>query len=210
MQRIAIFGGTFDPVHEGHIQTSIKIQHAFHFDDYYFLPCKNPLLKSSPTATPNQRIDMLRLALAEYPFFKIDLREMMRDTPSYMIDTLSSFRMEYAKACITLIIGYDAFLSLPQWHQSNKILKLANVLVINRNSSQQVTTEELQKLMNSHQSEEKEVLLNNKFGIIYCFNAGNYDISSTRIREQIKNKQTTGDALNTRVLEYIKSSRLYL
>ena len=111
MHSIAIFGGTFDPIHNGHILTSLAIQKSFQFSSYRFIPCKVPAIKPASTASTEQRIHMLRLALKNYNQFEIDLREIKRDTPSYMVETLKSLRKDYPYASITLILGFDAFLS---------------------------------------------------------------------------------------------------
>lgn len=207
MQSIAIFGGTFDPVHNGHILTSLAIQSYFNFDLYYLLPCKTPTLKQQAIANTQQRIEMLQLAIKKYSALKLDLREINRNTPSYMVDTLSSFRDENEKDSITLIMGYDAFLSLPLWHQWEKIIKLANLLIINRNSfSNAPVPESIIKLLDQHRTEVKTELLNKRSGLIYLFEAGNYEISSTDIRKDlIKNDHR----LPEEVYEYIKLKGLY-
>lgn len=211
MYSIAIFGGTFDPVHNGHLQTSVNIQHYFKFDDYYFLPCKTPALKSASLANSQQRIDMLTLALKNYPEFKIDRREIDRDTPSYMTETLSSFRHEYPTDSISLIIGYDAFLSLPQWYQWEKLISLANILVINRKQYQdEMINKALQALIHSNQCKNPIELLRFKSGKLAFFDAGNYDISSTDIRLDIKHGQHITDKIPPEVLTYITSQHLYI
>jgi nicotinate-nucleotide adenylyltransferase len=210
MRTIAIFGGTFDPVHNGHIETSKNIQTTFHFNNYYFLPCKTPTMKPATTANNLQRITMLELALKQLNDFSIDLREMNRDTPSYMVDTLTTYRTEYKNASITLILGYDAFLSLPKWHHWEQIITLAHLLVINRNQFATTTIPEaLQELLIKHKSKNKTDLQNNKAGIIYEFDAGNYLISSTEIKKELKNQLYIDEQLPIAVYQYIKEQKLY-
>jgi nicotinate-nucleotide adenylyltransferase len=210
MHHIAIFGGTFDPVHNGHLQTNLAIQSHFHFDDYYFLPCKIPALKPPTLANTTQRIDMLALAIKPFKNFHIDLREIYRDSPSYMVETLQNYRLEYADASITLIMGYDAFLSLPKWYQWEKIITLANLLVINRNQySDRPIPDEIKALLTAHQSLEKRTLLKASHGVIYEFDAGDYPISSTEIRDQLQRKLNIETKLPKEVYEYIKQWGLY-
>lgn len=211
MRSIAILGGTFDPVHNGHIQTSLFIQSSFNFDTYYFLPCKTPIIKPPTCVSAQQRIEMLQLAIKNYPAFKLDLREIKRDSPSYMVETLTSFREENKDAAITLIMGYDAFLSLPQWHQWEKIITLANLLVINRSQfSAYPIPETIKKLLTKHKTEIKTDLSTKSAGVIYLFNAGNYEISSTHIREELKENKPVETKLPKEVYEYIKLQALYL
>lgn len=210
MRTIAIFGGTFDPVHNGHIQTSINIQSNFNFDTYCFLPCKLPALKAPALASNEQRVNMLELAIKEYPAFSIDLREIDRESPSYMKETLENFRVENENASLTLIMGYDAFLSLPYWHEWQKIIKLANLLVINRNEfSQSPMPAPIKELVNRYQVMDKLSLLNSKAETIYFFNAGDYDISSTEIRSKLKHNKAPEDELPQNVYKYIKMWQLY-
>lgn len=210
MRSIAIFGGTFDPVHNGHIQTSAAIQSNFHFDYYYFVPCKIPTIKPNSFANTQQRIDMLQLAIKNFKNFSLDLREVNRDTPSYMVETLKSFRDENEDASISLIIGYDAFLSLHHWHQWENIIELANLLVINRNNYAHLAIPEaVELLLKQHQCVRKSQLLTSRSGTIILFDAGNYEISSTDIREELKLKKNVEDKLPKAVYEYIKQSGLY-
>ncbi|KTD43211.1 nicotinate-nucleotide adenylyltransferase [Legionella quateirensis] len=210
MYSIAIFGGTFDPVHNGHIQTSITLQSYFKFDSFYFLPCKIPTIKPPAQANNEHRVEMLKLAIQNHPYFDIDLREINRDSPSYMVETLQSFREEYQQASINLIIGYDAFLSLPQWHQWTRIIELANLVVIDREHYvQNPVPEAITRLLTTHKKDTKNSLLNSKAGIICFFDAGHYAVSSTAIRNMLKHNQDVKNDLPKEVYEYIKSWGLY-
>ena len=210
MHTIAIFGGTFDPIHNGHLQVSLNLQNTFHFHDYFFLPCKIPVLKSNAIATNQERIDMIKLAIKDHSKFHLDLREINRKTASYMFDTLNDFRIEYPQASISLIIGYDAFLLLPQWFKWQKILDLAHLLVINRKTfSHQSIPKILQSLLQEHQTKNKSKILNTAAGSIILFNAGDYNLSSTAIREAIKHKLDFSKQVPLEVEQYIKQLRLY-
>ncbi|KTD59214.1 nicotinate-nucleotide adenylyltransferase [Legionella shakespearei] len=210
MRRLAFFGGTFNPVHNGHIETCKAIQSCFNFDELSFIPCKSPVLKEEPVVTPEQRVAMLELAIKGNPSFSIDLREIERDTPSYMSETLESLRAEHQEDSLTLIMGYDAFLSLPYWHNWKKILTLANLLVINRDEyAESPVPVAVKELLERCQVTDKERLLRSKANAIYFFDAGNYEISSTRIRNELQQGTLTDGNIPHEVYEYIKAQRLY-
>jgi nicotinate-nucleotide adenylyltransferase len=211
MRSIAIFGGSFDPIHNGHLKISIAIQTQFNFDSYIFLPCKTPAIKPPTHANSQQRIEMIRLAIKGQHHFKLDLREIQRDTPSYMVKTLESFRVEYPQASITLILGYDAFLSLASWYQWEKIILLSHLLVIDRDAfSKQPVLEIMQEFLKKHQTRNKIDLLSTQAGTVYLFNAGHYNISSTLIREEIKKKgNNVKNKLPQTVYEFIMTQDLY-
>lgn len=205
MQRIAIFGGTFDPVHLGHIKTSLCIQSTFNFDSYFFLPCKTPTLKPPSHASSLQRIEMLQLAIANHPAFKLDLREINRETPSYMVETLKSFRDEFPDYSITLILGYDAFISLPRWYQWEKLLTLAHLLVIQRAGwSELAIPQALAELISKHKEQASDLK-----GSLAFFEAGLYEFSSSQIREEIKKGLDVSTKLPQGVYQYIKQKGLY-
>jgi nicotinate-nucleotide adenylyltransferase len=210
MHTIAIFGGTFDPVHNGHLKTSLAIQKEFQFNSYRFLPCKSPVIKKPSTANTKQRIEMLRMAIQEYPEFSIDLREIKRDSPSFMSETLESFRQEYPEASISLILGYDAFLSLPKWHRWEQLIKLAHLLIINREYyAETPLPQDLIELIKTNKQTDKKSLASELSGIFFEYNAGDYAISSTDIRKALSPKKELQDQLPHSVYEYIKQQQLY-
>ncbi|PJD94352.1 MAG: nicotinic acid mononucleotide adenylyltransferase [Legionella sp.] len=207
MHSIAVYGGTFDPIHYGHIQTSRTIQGLFQFDTYLFLPCKLPTLKAPAKASNQQRITMLQLALKKDPQFSIDLREVKRSTPSYMVETLQSFREEFKNSAITLILGRDAFYSLPCWHQWEKIITLAHLLVIERNTPNIKPSREIKNLLKHYEVNEHGILTKKPFGAIFQIKAGDYPVSSTQIRELIK-QENAPDGINKNHLHTLTTQQL--
>ena len=130
---IGVLGGTFDPVHFGHLRLAKCARDDFQLDEVHLLPCRVPALKPQPIATAQQRVDMLRLAIANEPGLVVDESELHRDGPSYTVDTLRALRVEVGPECaICLIMGMDAFLSLPAWHEWQEIIGLAHVIVMQR------------------------------------------------------------------------------
>ncbi|RAP36281.1 hypothetical protein B1207_09030 [Legionella quinlivanii] len=211
MDNVLIFGGTFDPVHKGHLGIAENVQQHFHFQRFIFLPCKLPLLKQSATASPTQRLKMLELALADYPVschFEIDEREINRPSPSYTVTTLESYREELGEnVALTLLMGMDSFHQLPQWHQWTRILELANILVIKRPDISPSDSSNLTESLSRHLTKREVDLKNTAQGLIYFFDAGAYPISSTEIR---RNSLLNSENMPESVLEFITHNKLYL
>ena len=212
-KHIALFGGTFCPIHNGHLGVALFLQHYFHFDAFYFLPNKAPTLDKIATASLEQRLAMLEIALAPYSFFTIDRREVNRATPSFMIDTLKSLRAELGEGtAISLIIGMDSFKQLHRWHDWQNIFTLCNLIVMERPGEELALAEPLRNLLASKQIQqitEPKTLCSKKRGGFYLCNAGVYPISSTMICGLI---QSGGDAsafLPPAVLEYIQEKNLF-
>lgn len=214
MRNLIIYGGTFDPIHNGHVQTALKVQQHFNFDRFIFLPCKIPVLKNQALATPLQRVEMIELALAPYKDanFQIDLSEINRESPSYMVESLLYFRKQFGlKLPITLLMGRDTFNQLPSWHKWEQLLTLANILVINRSGTDNAPEKEALKiLIQNHQTQDENRLMKQTCGLIYSFDAGTYDFSSSWIREQIKQQAKLYDYLAEPVIKYIQKNQLYL
>lgn len=211
MQSILIYGGSFDPPHYGHLKTACHVQNEFHFNSFLFLPCKSPVLKKTTQASAEHRLAMLQLALLDYLNFKVDTRELDRDTPSYMVETLKSFRETLGdKVSITLLIGSDAFLQLPEWHQWDRLAELSHLLIIKRpHIDLESLPQVLRLFLEKRQTEDKHQLLNQPHGNVMYYDAGHYDISSTIIREQFYQNAAVKDALPPNVYAYIKEKALY-
>lgn len=215
MRNLLIYGGTFDPIHNGHINTAINVQNHFNFDRFVFLPCKIPLLKNDAVATAEQRIDMIELALAyraKDKHFAIDLSEINRDSPSYMVDSLANFRHQLGnELAITLLMGADTFNQLPKWYAWQQLLTLANLLVIKRTGIDDMQTPELMKeLLLKHESQDDKAIGIQAHGLIYRYDAGSYDFSSSWIRKQLAAGKNLNGYLPESVLQYIKQNNLYL
>ena len=150
-----IYCGTFDPPHYGHIYPVQQVQAMLDFERVIFLPCKSPVLKKNAIATTEQRLEMLALALAPYPSWTIDCREITRETPSFMVNTLESFRKEYGPTtALSLLMGADAFLELPQWHRWQDILALSHLIIMHRTTSMPLS-KTLHTLLLHHETKEK-------------------------------------------------------
>ncbi|MDP1601696.1 MAG: nicotinate-nucleotide adenylyltransferase [Legionella sp.] len=211
MDNLLIFGGTFDPVHNGHINTAIAIQKHFNFDHFIFLPCKIPLLKNDSIASPEERLAMLNLAIEEHPsyHFEIDTREMTRHTPSYMVTTLEDYRQEKGNGVsITLLMGADTFEQLHRWYKWERLLQLANILVIERPGSHDIPPI-LAATLQKHETADKMAIINRTNGLIYRFNAGLYDESSTSIRQQLSENQSVSLSLPKAIADYITTNNVY-
>lgn len=214
MPNLIIYGGTFDPIHNGHINTAINIQNHFNFERFIFLPCKDPLLKNAAQASAIQRVDMIELALAYQDpakHFSIDLTEINRDSPSYMVNTLEHFREIYGKElAITLIMGNDTFSQLPQWHHWQDILGLTNLLVINRAGyEEQDRPEVMNNLLIKHETKDELAISQQAHGLILRFDAGHYNFSSSWVREQLREKNDLRSFVPEVVLQYIQQNNLY-
>ncbi len=133
---IAIFGGTFDPIHLGHLRLALDLHEKYKFDEIRFIPCKNPVLKKAATVSLEHRIAMLKLAVKDQPQFVVDESERHRNGPSYMIDTLVDLQSKMPKQKFTLILGSDAFEDFNRWHCCEDIIALAKLLVVPRGGNQ--------------------------------------------------------------------------
>ncbi len=132
MNPMGIFGGTFDPIHYAHLRTAFELQQALRLKEIRFLPAGNPPHRDQPMADAQLRLKMVQLATADQPGFVVDDREVRKEGPSYSVETLAELRHEYPDRSLCLIVGMDAFLSLPKWHQWRELLQLAHLVVAHR------------------------------------------------------------------------------
>jgi nicotinate-nucleotide adenylyltransferase len=132
MSAFGIFGGTFDPIHFGHLRTAFELLHELRLAEVRFLPAGEPPHRATPLCGASHRLAMVRAATADQPGFVVDDREIRRAGPSYTVATLRELRAEFPGRPVCLIAGMDAFLGLPQWHEWQEILRLAHLVVAHR------------------------------------------------------------------------------
>ena len=130
--RIGINGGTFDPVHFGHLRPALEVLEALALDEMRFIPAASPVHRRAPMVAAAHRVRMVELAIAPEPRFVLDTREIDRGGPSYMVETLQSLRGEFPHAQRLLMMGADAIAAFQRWHRWQEILKLANIVVTQR------------------------------------------------------------------------------
>ena len=129
---LGILGGTFDPVHYGHLELAREVQAALRFSALRLVPAGDPPHRAAPVASAEHRLAMLELALADYPMLEIDAREIRRAGPSYTVTTLEALRADAPTRPLALVVGADAFLGFPTWHRWEALFELAHVVVAAR------------------------------------------------------------------------------
>ena len=185
MSPIGVFGGTFDPIHYGHLRTAFEMLQALRFDEVRFMPCGSPPHRESPFANAELRLQMVRVATAGQNGFVVDDRELLREGPSYSVDTLSALRGEFPERPIALIIGMDAFLGLPKWYQWREILKLAHVVIAHRPGWRAPDIGPLGELLADRGTHRIDDMHQAKSGQIYIHDVTQLEIASSDIRELV-------------------------
>jgi nicotinate-nucleotide adenylyltransferase len=182
---IGIYGGSFDPVHLGHLITAESIKQELNFERLFLLPCCEPVHKNSLHYSSKQRLEMLSLAIEEFPSLEIDRREIDRGGSSYMIETLAEILKEFKDSTICLIIGMDSFINFKTWKKWDEFAKLIHLIILPRN-----TNEHPQKSLDTFDIALDKNHLNKKTsGLLYFSNCKLIDISSSDIRGKIASNQ---------------------
>ena len=203
---IGILGGTFDPIHYGHLRPALEIQQALGLDEIRFIPLRDPPHREQPLSTPAQRLAMLRAAIKGQPGFRIDQRELEREGISYTVRTLRSLRKEAGAAPLCLLLGTDAFHGFPHWHKPEEILQLAHLVVMQRPGESQPG---MTGLLGARTAESVNELRMAPGGCILFRTVSQLEISSSAIRGMIRNGLSPRYLLPDAVLEIIENQRLY-
>lgn len=209
---IAILGGTFNPIHNGHLHLAEQLQAKLNFQSIRFMPAAIPALKDAPNVTAAQRAEMVDMAISEYPDFTLDTRELSRPSTSYTIDTLTLLREELGKeVSLCWLMGSDAFAHLNAWHRWQELLDYAHLVVVKRPHSDDLSNlnTDIQMLCNQHETKSVEALRQEPCGKILVQEIAALDISSSTIREQIATGQDVNQLIPHGVLNYIQTHGLY-
>jgi nicotinate-nucleotide adenylyltransferase len=185
MKPLGIFGGTFDPIHFGHLRTAFELLQVLSLGELRFVPAGNPPHRDVPLAEASLRLAMVRAAIESQPGFAVDDREVRRVGPSYTVTTLSELRSEQPQRPLVLVVGMDAFLGLPTWHQWREILQLAHVAVAHRPGWRAPTSGALGELQQQRGTDQVQDLHESLAGRIYVHPVTQLEISSTDLRNII-------------------------
>ena len=199
-KRIGIMGGTFDPIHIGHLILGETAYHQFHLDNVLFMPAGNPPHKQDRgnRATDSQRVEMVRLAIASNPHFTLSMEEMHREGYSYTYRTLERLKKRYPDTEYYFILGADSLYTFDEWKEPARILGACTILVGTRNHT---SDEKLDRVI--------EHLEEKYHGQIEKLESLNIDISSKMIRSWIEKGRSLAYYVPDQVIDYIQRNNIY-
>lgn len=209
---IGIFGGTFDPVHFGHLRMAQELGEALGLAQVRFIPAATPPHRRPPHASAHHRAAMVQLAIAGNPVFTLDTRELDRSGPSYTVDTLAELRTEYPDAPFCLLLGGDAFLGLAGWHRWQELLSLAHLVVAHRpgaSPAEALMSPPLQDLYRQHRTDSINEIRQARAGSILLLPMTALDISASAIRDMLAHGDSPRYLLPDAVQDYIHHHHLY-
>lgn len=203
---IGIFGGTFDPIHYGHLRSALEVKDFFGLKEVRLIPSAQPPHRDQPEAATPMRLHMLELAIKNQPDLVIDTRELNRHGASYMVDTLKSLRQECKDEPLLLFIGSDAFNQLKSWHQWQHLFDYAHIVVMTRPG---FALQNLDDFFKARLATGISELAHNQAGKLYFQQITQLDISATAIRNMIAEQKNPGFLLPDTVIAYIRQHKLY-
>jgi len=205
---IGIFGGTFDPIHLGHLQAMQMLGEQISFDVVHWVLSARPPHKDQTSAGIEHRFKMLQLAIKDLPNHIADDLEIKRSKQSYTFDTIEVFQDRYPGSQLCMIIGGDSLLSLPSWYRYKELVGMVNWIVMNRPGYPLDLPQELSQRIISSLNQ----LQNGITGKIWLFESSEFDISSTQLRDELadqSNDNLSKEFLPKAVFSYIREQQLY-
>jgi nicotinate-nucleotide adenylyltransferase len=209
---IGILGGSFDPIHFGHLRAAVELRDMLGLREVRLVPCGQPPHRSGPVATARQRVEMLRLAIGDEPGFAIDEQELHRSGPSFTLYTVLATREEVKNDPICLIVGADQFVAFDTWHRWRELCDLAHIVVVYRpgwNLNGQLANRELAELVQERLTDRPGELSLARGGKLFFAQLSSMDIASSRIRGLIREGKSARYLVPDAVLDYIQQQRLY-
>lgn len=208
---IGLFGGTFDPVHYGHLRSAVEVREIFSLSELHLIPSANPPHRYSPIASAEQRLRMLELAVFDNPALLADPRELIRHkqsptVPSYTIDTLQSLRQEFPEQTLVLFIGSDAFNQLNRWHHWQQLFDFAHIVVLSRPGWQ---PQVMDNFLLARWVSDIQSLTAQQSGMLFFQPITQLDISATAIRAIFAKHRDPSFLLPAKVIEFIRRHQIY-
>lgn len=201
---IGILGGTFNPIHFGHLRIALEVAETCNLEQVRFIPSAVPPHRQQPEASAEQRLQMVCLATADEARFVVDDRELKRQGSSYTVDTLRSLKQDFPQQTLTFIMGMDAFAHFQSWYDWESILALCHIIVVQRPEY-----DEIPQWCQSHVLSNSRELLEQAQGGILFLPVTALAVSATMIRSALKNQQSPRYLIPESVLNYINTHQLY-
>lgn len=208
LKPIGILGGTFDPIHHGHLRLAIEIREALDLAEVRLVPARVPNLRGDPGARPEQRLAMLEIAVAGTAL-NIDARELCASGVSYSVETLAALRAECGPQPLCFILGQDAFNGLPRWHRWTELLNFAHLVVATRPGYRQPAAPELERLLSSTEVTAPAALTTLAAGRILRQGIPLLPIAATDLRTRVREGRSIAGLTPPGVLNYITHHHLY-
>ena len=205
MEFIGINGGTFDPIHYGHLRPALEVMQKVGLKEVQFIPCFQPVHKESTHVSAQQRCDMIKLAIKHQAKFTLNTIEIERGGPSFTVETLELLKQHYPNEGLVLLMGTDAFSKFHTWQRWQDIIQLANIVIMHRPGEAVPLDCTSGRIYQKYKVDR----LNAMSGQMIDLGVTQLDISSTQVRDLIKKGQSPEYLLLPCVMEYISKHRLY-
>ena len=202
------YGGTFDPIHQGHLQLALYVQKHCQLSQLDLLPCHIPPHRAAPGISSEHRAAMVRLAIAEHPALVINELELKKNQPSFTVDTLRILKAQYPTDALCFLLGMDSLCHFKSWYQHEQILQLAHLIVLKRPGYDAIKGD-APSLLATHQANSLDELRQQVAGKILVLDNPTYNISASQIREQYQQNQLDPSLQIPAVQQYIEQHRLY-
>jgi nicotinate-nucleotide adenylyltransferase len=207
---IGVFGGTYNPVHFGHLRSALELRERLNLAEVRLMPAAQPPHREPPSCTAELRAEMVALAVDSEPGLVCDTRELLRDGPSYSIDSLLELRAELGpERGICLILGADALQGLPHWHRWQELIEQAHIVAMARPGWQMPTEGIVADWIQRHARADRSVVHREPCGAVLVEALRPLDISSTDIRQLVAAGHSPRYLLPDGVWSKIKSAGLY-
>ena len=207
---VGVFGGTFNPVHYGHLRSALELVERLQLEQLRLMPSASPPHRDAPECSAERRAAMLELAVSGEPRLVCDAREMQRPGKSYTIDSLIELRGELgAQRGLCMVLGCDAVQDIATWHRWQELLDWAHIVIIARPGWQLPRAGKLAQWLKAHQLESPELLRQRPCGGIVIEELRPLAISSTEIRDLLASGRSARYLMPQSVLDYIQTHTLY-
>jgi nicotinate-nucleotide adenylyltransferase len=209
VKQLGIFGGTFDPIHHGHLALATNVLDHTPIDTLLLMPCYQPVHKKAPQASAKDRCAMIQLAIKDKPRLKLECCEIDRAEPSYMIDSLPALAKKYPNATLTLILGMDSFNQINHWKNWQQLSDMCHIMVVQRPGHTLTTDKKLLAWIEQKRCDNLALMQHTSHGHLTFHTMPPVDISATWIRHCLHNNEDSSFLLPKSIFDYIHDHHLY-